>query len=70
MKKELIAASKIVTLVNDGHNLEIAFAKIIETNLDTALIKDICYGSLRNYYKYEHYLSQFVKNKIEDECIK
>lgn len=70
MKKELIAASKIVTLVNDGHNLDYGFAKIMEPNLDAALIKDICYGSLRNYYKYEYYLSQFVKKKIEDEFIK
>lgn len=70
MNKELVAASRIVTLVNDGHNLDYAFAKIMKPNLDEALIKDICYGSLRNYYKYDYYLSLFVKKKIEDELIK
>jgi 16S rRNA (cytosine967-C5)-methyltransferase len=69
MYKDLIQAAKILTEVCDGRNIDTAFNQFIKEDNNKNFVKDIVYGSVRDFYLNDFILKKFVKNDIKDQLI-
>lgn len=70
MENDLIVASRIVQQIVDGKNIDKIFMENISATNNVSLVKDIVYGSIRNYYLYEAQLDQLLKSEIKSKDIK
>jgi len=70
MENDLIVASRIVQQIVDGKNIDKIFMENISAKNNVSLVKDIVYGSIRNYYLYEAQLDQLLKSEIKSKDIK
>lgn len=70
MENDLIVASRIVQQIVDGKNIDKIFMENISAKNNVSLVKDIVYGSIRNYYLYEAQLNQLLKSEIKSKDIK
>jgi 16S rRNA (cytosine967-C5)-methyltransferase len=70
MENDLIVASRIVQQIVDGKNIDKIFMENISNKNNVSLVKDIVYGSIRNYYLYEAQLYQLLKSEIKSKDIK
>lgn len=70
MENDLIVASRIVQQIVDGKNIDKIFMENISAKNNMSLVKDIVYGSIRNYYLYEAQLDQLLKSEIKSKDIK
>ena len=69
MYKDLIQAAKILSEVCDGRNIDTAFNQFINEDNNKNFVKDIVYGSVRDFYLNDFILKKFVKNDIKDHLI-
>lgn len=69
MYKDLIQAAKILSEVCDGRNIDTAFNQFIKEDNNKNFVKDIVYGSVRDFYLNDFILKKFVKNDIKDHLI-
>ena len=62
MYKDLIQAAKILSEICDGRNIDTAFNQFIKEDNNKNFVKDIVYGSVRDFYLNDFILKKFVKN--------
>ena len=69
MYKDLIQAAKILSEICDSRNIDRAFNQYIKEDNNKNFVKDIVYGSIRDFYLNDFILKKFVKNDIKDHLI-
>ena len=70
MYKDLVQAAKILSELCSGRKIDSVFDQFLKEENNKNLIKDIVYGSVRNFYLYDYILKKFVKKDIKDHLIK
>ena len=70
MYKDLIQAAQILSEVCSGRNIDAAFNQFIKEDNNKNFVKDIVYGSVRDFYLNDFILNKFVKNDIKDQLIR
>lgn len=70
MYKDLVQAAKILSELCSGRKIDSVFDQFLKEENNKNLIKDIVYGSVRDFYLYDYILKKFVKKDIKDHLIK
>jgi 16S rRNA (cytosine967-C5)-methyltransferase len=70
MYKDQVQAAKILSELCSGRKIDTLFDRFLKEENNKNLIKDIVYGSVRDFYLNEYILKKFVKKDIKDQLIK
>ena len=70
MYKDLVQAAKILSELCNGRKIDTLFDHFLKEENNKNFIKDIIYGSVRDFYLNEYILKKFVKKDIKDQLIK
>ena len=70
MYKDQVQAAKILSELCSGRKIDTLFDQFLKEENNKNLIKDIVYGSVRDFYLNEYILKKFVKKDIKDQLIK
>jgi 16S rRNA (cytosine967-C5)-methyltransferase len=70
MYKDQVQAAKILSELINGRKIDTLFDRFLKEENNKNLIKDIVYGSVRDFYLNEYILKKFVKKDIKDQLIK
>jgi 16S rRNA (cytosine967-C5)-methyltransferase len=70
MYKDLVQAAKILSELCNGRKIDILFNQFLKEENNKNFIKDIVYGSVRDFYLNDYILKKFVKRDIKDHLIK
>ena len=70
MYKNLVQAAKILSELCSGRKIDALFDRFIKEENNKNFIKDIVYGSVRDFYLNDYILKKFVKKDIKDHLIK
>ena len=70
MYKDQVQAAKILSELCSGRKIDVLFDRFLKEENNKNLIKDIVYGSVRDFYLNEYILKKFVKKDIKDQLIK
>jgi len=70
MYKDQVQAAKILSELCSGRKIDTLFDRFLKEENNKNLIKDIVYGSVRDFYLNEYTLKKFVKKDIKDQLIK
>jgi 16S rRNA (cytosine967-C5)-methyltransferase len=70
MYKDLVQAAKILSELCSGKKIDTLFVRFLREENNKNFIKDIVYGSVRDFYLNEYILKKFVKKDIKDQLIK
>ena len=70
MYKDQVQAAKILSELCSGRKIDTLFDRFLKEENNKNFIKDIVYGSVRDFYLNEYILKKFVKKDIKDQLIK
>ena len=70
MYKDLVQAAKILSELIGGRKIDTLFDRFLKEENNKNFIKDIVYGSIRDFYLNDYILKKFVKRDINDHLIK
>jgi 16S rRNA (cytosine967-C5)-methyltransferase len=70
MYKDLVQAAKILSELCSGRKIDTLFDRFLKEENNKNFIKDIIYGSVRDFYLNDYILKKFVKRDIKDHLIK
>jgi len=70
MYKDLVQAAKILSELIGGRKIDTLFDRFLKEENNKNFIKDIVYGSIRDFYLNDYILKKFVKKDINDHLIK
>ena len=70
MYKDLVQAAKILSELRSGRKIDTLFDRLLKEENNKNFIKDIVYGSVRDFYLNDYILKKFVKKDIKDHLIK
>ena len=70
MYKDLVQAAKILSELISGRKIDTLFDRFLKEENNKNFIKDIVYGSIRDFYLNDYILKKFVKRDINDHLIK
>ena len=70
MYKDLVQAAKILSELCNGRKIDTLFDLFLKEENNKNFIKDIVYGSVRDFYLNDYILKKFVKRDIKDHLIK
>ena len=70
MYKDLVQAAKILSELCNGRKIDTLFDRFLKDENNKNFIKDIVYGSVRDFYLNDYILKKFVKRDIKDHLIK
>jgi 16S rRNA (cytosine967-C5)-methyltransferase len=70
MYKDQVQAAKILSELCSGRKIDTLFDQFIKEEKNKNFIKDIVYGSVRDFYLNDYILKKFVKKDIKDNLIK
>ncbi len=70
MYKDLVQAAKILSELCSGRKIDTLFDLFLKEENNKNFIKDIVYGSVRDFYLNDYILKKFVKRDIKDHLIK
>jgi len=70
MYKDLVQAAKILSELCSGRKIDTLFDRFLKEENNKNFIKDIVYGSVRDFYLNDYILKKFVKRDIKDHLIK
>lgn len=70
MYKDLVQAAKILSELIGGKKIDTLFDRFLKEENNKNFIKDIVYGSIRDFYLNDYILKKFVKKDINDHLIK
>jgi len=70
MYKDLVQAAKILSELCNGRKIDTLFDRFLKDENNKNFIKDIVYGSVRDFYLNDYILKKFVKKDIKDQLIK
>jgi len=70
MYKDLVQAAKILSELISGRKIDTLFNRFLKEENNKNFIKDIVYGSVRDFYLNDYILKKFVKKDINDHLIK
>ena len=70
MYKDLVQAAKILSELYSGRKIDTLFDQFLKEENNKNFIKDIVYGSVRDFYLNDYILKKFVKRDIKDHLIK
>ena len=69
MYKDQVQAAKILSGLCSGRRIDTLFDQFIKEENNKNFIKDIIYGSVRDFYLNDYILKKFVKRDIKDNLI-
>lgn len=70
MYKDQVQAAKILSELCSGRKIDTLFDRFLKEENNKNFIKDIVYGSARDFYLNDYILKKFVKKDIKDQLIK
>ena len=70
MYRDLVQAAKILSELCSGRKIDTLFDLFLKEENNKNFIKDIVYGSVRDFYLNDYILKKFVKRDIKDHLIK
>jgi 16S rRNA (cytosine967-C5)-methyltransferase len=70
MYRDLVQAAKILSELCSGRKIDTLFDLFLKEENNKNFIKDIVYGSVRDFYLNDYILKKFVKKDIKDQLIK
>ena len=70
MYKDLVQAAKILSELCSGRKIDSLFDRFLKEENNKNFIKDIVYGSVRDFYLNDYILKKFIKKDIKDHLIK
>ena len=70
MYKDLVQAAIILSELCSGRKIDTLFDQFLKEENNKNFIKDIVYGSVRDFYLNDYILKKFVKRDIKDHLIK
>jgi len=70
MYKDLVQAAKILSELCSGRKIDTLFDQFLKEENNKNFIKDIVYGSVRDFYFNDYILKKFLKKDIKDQLIK
>jgi 16S rRNA (cytosine967-C5)-methyltransferase len=70
MYRDLVQAAKILSELCNGRKIDTLFDLFLKEENNKNFIKDIVYGSVRDFYLNDYILKKFVKRDIKDHLIK
>ena len=70
MYKDLVQAAKILSELIGGRKIDTLFDLFLKEENNKNFIKDIVYGSIRDFYLNDYILKKFVKKDMNDHLIK
>jgi 16S rRNA (cytosine967-C5)-methyltransferase len=70
MYRDLVQAAKILSELCSGRKIDTLFDLFLKEENNKNFIKDIVYGSIRDFYLNDYILKKFVKRDIKDHLIK
>tara|TARA_B100000035_G_scaffold314663_1_gene331697 strand:+ start:27628 stop:28866 length:1239 start_codon:yes stop_codon:yes gene_type:complete len=70
MYKDLVQAAKILSDLCSGRKIDSLFDRFLKEENNKNFIKDIVYGSVRDFYLNDYILKKYVKKDIKDHLIR